>query len=239
MKYSKIILVAVILMLSMSPIMAKKANSSYDGPKPEVIAGAQALVFQYIPFQTALMGAPAGVGTIEFGGDLISAPITGMGYKYFISEHLSLGAGFFFGTESSSADAGKDADDNDLTRDMTASQFGLSIDVNYQLTPLYSVAPYIGGNLNFGSISTSDETTPGITNKTDYSSFTFGAGAHIGFDWYFTEGLSLGGRYGLGFVSYGTPELKVSQGEETNKTEYASKTYFGVTSASIILCVHI
>ena len=37
------------------------------------------------------------------------------------------------------------------------------------------------------------------TTKTEFSGSGFGIGINFGFDWYFTEGISLGGKYTLGY----------------------------------------
>jgi len=90
--------------------------------------------------------------------------------------------------------------------------------------------------VNFSSLSGTDEFTPegGATDKTEYSGSGFGAAAQFGFDWYFTEGLSLGGKYALGFRSLGEPEV-TSEGE-TEKGP--SSTAFGISTFSVILNVH-
>ncbi len=100
---------------------------------------------------------------------------------------------------------------------------------------LYSVSPYFVVNLNFGTYSsTSEQTVSTVTDKIEYSGTGFGAGINFGFDWYFTEGLSLGGKYTLGFQSFGKPEQK--QGNVT--VEGASSSTFGTGAASVILNVH-
>jgi hypothetical protein len=92
----------------------------------------------------------------------------------------------------------------------------------------HQIAVVLG--LNFGTGSTSQEFQNG--DKTETSSST---GINFGFDWYFTEGLSLGGKYTLGYRSLGKPEEK--SGNTT--VEGQSSSSFGVGSASVILNVHL
>lgn len=209
--------------------MVAQVNSNYDGPKPEVRAGAKSLVFQYTPFQSNL--EPVYVGTVSVPDEAFSsADLMGAGFRYFITNQIALGLGLSFGTSSSTLETETGKSESSMT------VFGVGIDANYHLASLYGVSPYVGVNVNFSSLSGTDEFTPdgGATETTDYSGSGFGAAAQFGFDWYFTEGLSLGGKYALGFRSLGEPE--VSSEGETEKGP--SSTAFGISTFSVILNVH-
>ena len=204
-------------------------NSNYDGPKPEVRAGAKSFVFQYTPFQSDL--EPVYVGTISLPDDGFSSiDLVGAGFRYFITNQIALGLGLSFGSSSSTleSETGKS--------ESSATLFGLGLDANYHLMSLYGVSPYIGLNVNFGTLSGTNEFTPEgeATETTDFSGNGFGVAAQFGFDWYFTEGLSLGGKYALGFRSLGEPEV-TSEGE-TEKGP--SSTSFGISTFSVLLNVH-
>ena len=222
--------IAAILFLSSSLLLAQ-ANKNYDGPKPEVYQGSQAFVFQYTPFQSNL--EPVYVGTVSVPGQtLASMDLFGAGYQYYFTNQIAVVFGFSYGTASSTLE-----DDNGKT-EMSETVFGIAVDANYHLHSLYSVSPYIGLRANYGLYSGSDEFTPdgGSKETTDYSGNGFGIAVQCGFDWYFTEGLSLGGKYALGFQSLGKPEVT----DETNTTvEGRSSTFFGVSAFSVILNVHI
>jgi outer membrane protein W len=159
-----------------------------------------------------------------------SANLMGAGLRYFITNQIALGLGLSFGTSSSTLETETGKSESSMT------VFGVGIDANYHLTSLYGVSPYVGVNINFSSLSGTDEFTPegGATETTDYSGSGFGAAAQFGFDWYFTEGLSLGGKYALGIRSLGEPEV-TSEGE-TEKGP--SSTAFGISTLSVILNVH-
>lgn len=222
----KLAMFSFIFMLGASVCFAQ-VNQGYDGPKPEVKQGAKSFVFLYTPFQSNFN--PVYVSTVsDYPTDMID--LYGAGFRYFITNEIAVGIGLNFGTGSSSREYA-----NGDTEDYSATSFGLAVDANYHLKALYGVSPYVGINLNLGTYSTTDEQmVNGTTNKTEYSGSGFGAGVNCGFDWYFTEGLSLGGRYTLGFSSLGKPEVKVGN----TTTEGASSSAFGIGSASVILNVH-
>ncbi len=205
-----------------------QVNSGYDGPKPEVRQGAMSFVFLYTPFQSNLNPVP--VSTVseypEGSNDLFGA-----GFRYFITNEIALGVGVNFGNNSSES-----IDAQDDKTEFSETNFGIAIDANYHFKPLYSVSPYVGLNANFGNYSASlDETVSGTTTTSESSGTGFGVGLNFGFDWYFTEGLSLGGRYTLGFQSLGKPEAK--SGNTT--VEGTSRSSFGIGTASVILNVHL
>lgn len=218
-----------IMLVGCSALFAQM-NKNYDGPKPEIHKGSQSFVFQYTPFQSNL--EPFYVGTISIpDASLSDANIYGAGFRYFVTDQIAIVTGLSFGTTSSTLE-----DDNGLT-ESTLTIFGISVDANYHLRSLYSVSPYIGFHFNYGLLSGSSEFTPdgGATATTDYSGNGIDIAAQFGFDWYFTEGLSLGGKYALGFQSLGKPEITTDAGTE----EGPSSTAFAISTFSILLNVHL
>jgi hypothetical protein len=218
----------IILLLSCTSLFSQ-VNSSYDGPKPEVEKGAKSFIFQYTPFQSNLEPVYVGTTSIPYEG-LASLDLFGAGFRYFITDQIALGLGLSFGTSSSTIESDEAKDESTITA------FGIALDANYHLKSLYSVSPYVGLNINYSTISGTDDYTPTgeATVTTDYSGNGFGVAAQFGFDWYFTEGLSLGGKYALGFRSLGAPET--TSGDQTVKGP--SSTQFGISTFSVILNVH-
>jgi hypothetical protein len=225
-KMNKMIAVFSLFLIGATITLAQ-VNANYDGPKPEVREGSKSFVFRYTPFQSNF--EPAYVSTASiYPNSKIN--LYGAGFRYFLTNQIAVGLGLNFGTSSTTQEyANGDKDE------LSVTTFGLSVDGNYHLKALYSVSPYFGVNLNFGTYSsTFEQTVNTVTDKTEYSGTGFGAGINFGFDWYFTEGLSLGGKYTLGFQSFGKPEQK--QGNVT--VEGASSSTFGTGAASVILNVH-
>lgn len=216
-----------IFVLMAATLNFAQVNSNYDGPTPEVRQGSKSFVFMYTPFQSNLNPVP--VSTVSVYPD-DNLDLVGAGFRYFFTNEIAVGIGLNFGSGSTER-----VFPNNDKEELSVTSFGVAIDANYHFKPLYSVSPYVGVNVNFGSVSsTFDETTDGTTTSSELSGTGFGAGLNFGFDWYFTEGLSLGGRYTLGFQSLSKPEAK--SGNTT--VEGASSSEFGIGSASVMLNVH-
>lgn len=205
-----------------------QVNSNYDGPKPEVRQGSKSFVFMYTPFQSNF--DPVYVSTVSvFDDDQMN--LFGAGFRYFFTNEIGVTLALNFGTGSTEQEfPNGDREEN------SASTLGMAVDANYHLKALYGVSPYLGINANFGTYSSKTELTEeGVTSTTEYSGNGFGAGINFGFDWYFTEGLSLGGKYTLGFRSLGKPEETVGP----TTVEGQSASFFGIGTASVILNVHL
>ena len=213
-----------------------QVNTNYDGPKPEVVKGAKSFVFLYTPFQGRL--EPVYVGTTSFynSEDVSTIDLVGAGFRYFVTNQIAAGIGVNFGTRSGSMDG------ETAKYESTVTTIGIAFDFDYHFKSLYSVSPYIGINVNYAMISETFETTPKVvgatSSKVEYSGNGFGAAGKLGFDWYFTEGLSLGGMYSLGITSLGEPERTSSGGSTSITDKGTSGTFFGISSASVILNVH-
>jgi hypothetical protein len=227
-----------------------QVNSKYDGPKPEVYAGAKSLVFMYTPFQSNLDQVPVGrasFGTEDppFSGnvDFDVQTLYGVGFQYYVSNEIALVLGLNFGTGSYEITENLSTTITELTEQSNTS-FGLSVDANYHLKALYGISTYFGINVNFSSLSgTRDITTNGATPAVPVATYElsgtgFGAGLNFGFDWYFTEGLSLGGKYTLGFSSLGAPDYTRQIGGVSTTVEGPSSSSLGTGSASVMLNVH-
>ena len=93
---------ALILLLGCTTLFSQ-VNSNYDGPKPEVRAGAKSLVFQYTPFQSNL--EPVYVGTVSVPDQgFTSLDLMGAGFRYFVTNQIAIALGLSFGTSSSSVE---------------------------------------------------------------------------------------------------------------------------------------
>jgi len=220
--------IALTLLLG-STLLFAQANKNYDGPRPEVYQGSQSFVFQYTPFQSNF--EPVYVGTVSLPDPAITNEyLFGAGYQYYVTNQIALVFGLNYGTRSTSFE-----DDTEAI-ETSETTFGISVDGNYHMPSMYSVTPYVGLHLNYGLLSGSIEVDPdgGETQTTDYSGNGVGIAAQLGFDWYFTEGLSLGGKYALGFQSLGAPEVTTEDGTE----EGPSSTSFGISTFSVMLNVH-
>jgi len=215
-------------------ILCAQANKDYDGVKPEVYKGSKSLVFSYTPFQSDLRALPAGSYPQMNGNNLNEMQIGGIGFKYFASDQLSLLFSLGLGSSSTEVD-----NESSSTTDYSQTYYGLSVDVDYHLPNLYSISTYIGGNINYGSMATEHTLKLTSSSTTDeFSSSAFGLGVNIGFDWFFTEGISLGGKYTLGFKSLSEPEYTTSSGSSSDTQKGPSESTIGTGVGTIVISVH-
>lgn len=222
----KILLAA--LTLALTQLSVAQVNTNYDGPKPEVRQDSKSFVFMYTPFQSNF--DPVYVSTVSVFEDE-QMDLFGAGFRYFFTNQIGVTLGLNFGTGSTDQEFPNwDREEN------SATTLGIGVDANYHLSALYGVSPYVGVNVNYGTYSSENIVTEdGTSTTTEYSGTGFGAGVNFGFDWYFTEGLSLGGKYMLGFRSLGNPEQTVGP----TTIEGQSSSFFGIGTASVILNVHL
>ena len=229
---------SLMLVILVSSFSFAQINKNWDGVKPEIYKGSKSFIFMYSPFVSQNLG-PVYAGNYTSLNDSLSSNVNslvGVGFQYYVSNQISLAIGLNFGM---SQDKSTDLITGDYKK--TVTTIGASVDANYHFKPLYSVAPYFGLNVNFGTGSTKYEypaILAGSKTEEKFSGNSFGAGLNLGFDWYFTPGLSLGGKYTLGAVFASAPEYKATFGGTETTIKGASKTTFGTGSASIMLNVH-
>jgi hypothetical protein len=240
----KKLLVALTLVLFVSSLSFAQLNKNWDGTKPEVYTGSKSFIFIYSPFvSNALSGNLVG-NVFNNTFDTLSVPsanvsnLFGVGFQYYVSNNISLGGAISFGTTTITDQPSVTATP---TNKITNTVFGVSVDGNYHFKSLYSVSPYLGINVNFTTQSFNDDisnqVSGGPSNIKSTGSF-FGAGLNFGFDWYFTPGLSLGGKYTLGFQTTGGTEVKVQTASFTNTNDGPKQSLIGTGIASIMLNVH-
>ncbi len=229
----------IVFVMSLFVVSASFAqiNKNWDGTKPEVYQGSKSFIFTYSPFVSANFGA-APSGSYSNYSDSSNASLNqmfGAGFQYYVTNEIAIGGGISFGSGSWEPKwAGS-------TAKSSTTMFGLSVDGNYHFKALYGVSPYLGLNVNFGTMSSTTDYTFGVnTGQEKRSGSSIGFGANFGFDWYFAPGISLGGKYTLGMQMNSAPEVT-----QTNSSTAATVTYtgpktsgFGTGVASIMLNVH-
>lgn len=219
-------LTLVLLVAGYSQAQYKPVNTNFDGVLPEVKQGSRSWLFSYTPFQSNLSGVPSGAFSSGDQDELFVNTLAGIGFNYYVTHNIELGLGLNFGSTSVKNIIAAD------TADFSSTTVGFSLDANYHMRSLYSVSPYIGINLNYGMASA--ERTPTTGSSTETKGNSFGAGLNLGFDWYFTEGLSLGGRYTIGFRSISAPEFTTG----TTTTSGPDGSIFGTGTGGFMLKVH-
>jgi hypothetical protein len=234
----KKLFVSLMLVFLVSSFSFAQINKNWDGTKPEVYKGSKNFIFMYSPFVSANLGSVYAGNYTSYNDSLKSDvnSLYGVGFQYYVSNQISLAIGFNFGM---SQDKSTDLVSGDYKT--TGTSLGASIDANYHFKPLYSVSPYFGLNVNFGMASSKIEypaNLAGGVSQVKYSGSSFGTGLNFGFDWYFTPGLSLGGKYTLGATFATAPKITTTSASGEVETKGAANTSFGTGIASIMLNVH-
>ena len=166
----------------------------------------------YTPFQSNLMEVGAGAySSTDGNGVVTTTPLTGVGLRYFVSDNWVASVGVNVGVRNWK---------NTTNTDYTSTTVGIDANMDYSLRTIYNISPYIGVNVNYGMMNTNG-------GGTNLRGEAYGLGANLGFDWYFTPGISLGGKYTLGFQV------------ATNPAQNSNKVYsLGTGLSSVVMNVH-
>jgi hypothetical protein len=236
-KKMKKLFTALMLVMFVSSLSFAQANKNWDGTKPEVYKGSKNFIFMYSPFVSTEFGG-AYAGSYSRYVDSNTTDVRnqyGVGFQYFVSNEISLSLGFHFGTGSWTPTwAG-------ATAKSSNTLIGFALDGNYHFKALYGISPYLGLGINYGTESSTTDYTYGlVTGQRKTSGNSFSIGANFGFDWYFTPGLSIGGKYVLGYQSNSAPTVTNTSSSTSAATTYTgpSTSGFGTGRASIMLNVH-
>ncbi len=152
----------------------------------------------------------------------------GFGMRYYIADGTAIRLGVQFGKSTF-----KNDDWNDEYRD---SVYGVNAVYERHLAgPCSSVSPYWGIGAGYSTYTYKYENDPGDTWTDSGTGFTgFGV---MGFEWGFTECLTLGGEYLLGFQSWSS-DTESEIGGVTNTYNEVSGTFMGFGTASVYLSVY-
>ncbi len=177
-------------------------------------AGDKAMVFMFSGLDDLSLGG--------YGGDY------GIGLRYYIADGTAIRGGVQFGTESFT-------DDDDDT-EWGYSVYGLNaVYENHMEGPCSSISPYWGVGAGFSMYS--DEYENSIGDTWTESGTGFAGFSVLGFEWGFTNCMTLGGEYQLGFWSWsGDTEYDGVEGTDTYD-EY-SASFMGFSTASVYLSVY-
>lgn len=237
---------ALMLVFFITSFSFAQVNKNWDGTKPEIYKGSKNLIFMYSPFvSTELGGAYSGFySNPNFNSDgsfdstsLGVTPKYGLGFQYYVTDQIALALGISFGTGSRTLTFVTPGESEKASETILS----FSLDGNYHLKSLYGVSPYLGLNIHYGTYSGNYDHTSALAGGTYSGKMTgsaIGFGANIGFDWYFTPGLSLGGKYTIGYESLSAPTQTYTNTGNTHTHTGASESGFGTGKGSIMLNVH-
>lgn len=191
---------------------ASHAQGDADIIRPITASGSAAFMFSLnglgdFGFGGPVVGASsitdqqiaAGTASTVTGGSIV---MPGVGAKFFVSDNTALRVALAFRLyEDGKENVGNSTvgGPGKVQRNTTGINFG----GEYHFRPLYSTSPYLGALISFVTDNFKRTYTPdgGSSLVTNLKSTSFGVGAVVGFNWFFTRGIALGGEYGLGFTS--------------------------------------
>jgi opacity protein-like surface antigen len=169
--------------------------------------GAKALVFQFSGLST--------LGVSGYQGEY------GLGVRYYIQNNLAIRPGIVLDISKLKNNAVTPA------AEIKDTGFGLNLAVEKHIGAASNVSPYLGAEAGFDySKHTPAGATPVSTKVTDFK-----VGLLAGFQWGFTDNLSLGGEYMLGAT------IGKTKTDDTPVTVDASNTEFGISTASVFFSV--
>lgn len=175
----RILLLLTMLVFAFTTINTSKAQDNLGACHK----GAKSFTFMYTPFQSNLGLISSGsFGETTNTGEITNTPLAGVGFQYYLSDYWVLGAAVHAGVTKTT---------NNTNITTTTTTLGIDAGLSYQLKSLYNVSPYVGAGINYGMRNI---TSAGTTLKGE----SFGIGVNTGFDWFFTNAISIGGRYTLG-----------------------------------------
>lgn len=184
------------------------ASAAFAGGTPNTAMGSRQMVFEFSGLSL--------LGLHPYGG--------GFGFRYFYADETAIRGGLNFAYDKD--ETGEDYEE-------TYTRFGAMVAWEKYMAPIASVAPYMGIGVSYIYNKWEEPATGTFADETmETTQSDLGVGLLAGFQWYFTEAISLGGEYRLGFT-YSSGE--VTQGDMSSDT---TSTSFGFTAASVFFAVH-
>ncbi len=164
----------------------------------------------------------------EFGG--------GIGFRYYLNDGLALRPVVVFSKYNYELESDVEGM-TDAKESMSSVGLEIALEKHFR-GPAPAVSPYWGGGGFFEWMTIVDDPSvpSGSTGKTTDSGTAFGLFAMLGFEWGFTDGMTLGGEYRFGFESFsGETEIDTARDETIGQF---SDSWFGFGEASVFLSVY-
>jgi opacity protein-like surface antigen len=192
-------------------------------------AGTKAMVFQFSGLSSLGLGPYSGVGG------------SGIGLRYYLSEGTALRPGLTVGFGSTTTKSQVSGMSDDKATNMN---FGVNVALEKHLQAVSAISPYLGAGVGAGIFNNKHEPSvasnppTGTATKITDKGTSFGVFGLGGFEWAWTNGLTLGGeyRFGLNFAS-GKSETE-RQGMSTVTDGDESGFNLGFSTASVYLSVN-
>lgn len=227
--------------LAVALIGCMLVGTAFAGGSPQTSIGTKQLVFQFhglshlglSSYGFSSMREVIYFASYELDEDLEDLPLYGggIGIRYFFGEGLAIRPSINISYASAKADyEGSGTDPKS-----TATDIAFSALLEKHLPAVHSISPYLGAGLGYDRFKIEDEPY----YDWDKASITLSAldlKGVVGFQWYFTDGMSLGGEY-LGSFSMGKVTTESTDGGETEKGPELTFNRFYWDAASVFLSV--
>jgi opacity protein-like surface antigen len=156
----------------------------------------------------------------------------GVGGLYYVSDGNAIRLSLGFGTSTTTTKYTGTANPNFADQKVSTMSFSIMPAFIHDISISGAVQAYIGGQLMFGTSSTTTENVNFAANtKVKDSETFFGIAGLAGVEWFAWDNISLAAEYVLGYqTSSGTHET--TNGGTTTSTDAPTTTGFGMGSAS-------
>jgi len=159
-----------------------------------------------------------------------------VGMRYYISHGNALRAVLSYGSDSWT-DKGLEEGEDDYEFKESEMGIGLAYEKHLE-APCASVSPYLGGGVHYYKWSEEGPIAIGrdypVETEDESGFYVFGM---AGFEWGFTECMTLGGEYQLGFSS-GSYSDEVEYGGDSTTLDEEDYSWMGFSTASVFLSVY-
>lgn len=218
----KIAVVAVVLVALLGAHLFSASDAA--AAKVETAQGTRALVFQFSGLSSLGAGAYQG----------------GIGMRYYMQDGLALRPGVVFDMLSSTEKAPVSGFTDDKE---SATVVGINLAIEKHAAGMGSLSPYLGADAGFSMSNVKEEpsvsSSPvnGTVLKSTTKGTAFGVGLLAGFEWGFSEGVTLGAEYKLSATFGSSKEETEIKGLPTVTTDDISGSMIGFGTASFFLSV--
>ena len=121
----------------------------------------------------------------------------------------------------------------------SSSVRGIAIGVEIHQDAIYSLSPYIGAQIFFGGANIDNQKiVSGKTIENKESASSFGLGPLIGFDWYFTEGIGIGGEFMLAYSTISSTVISPDATGAMVTKDNPTVSKIVISSLNVHLIVH-
>jgi hypothetical protein len=201
------------------------AGSVYAGGEPMISKGDRQLVFRfeglsYLGLNSYFRGPGMICDDDEYCIDHCYTCGGGFGMRYFIDDGRAIrfGLNVAYGSDTWADEYGDGHD-----KEISCFSFGFDAWYEKYFPTIHSIAPYMGFGLgyNYGSHELTGSEFCDEYKRTANGSNIDVMGA-LGFQWYFTQGMSLGGEYRVAYMyQSGKCEVEPCEGDKYTSSDYS------------------